>query len=83
MRLYEVLTDSVDSKIRLYKPTDQHFPSTSKFLSEAKKHGDDFQAKIWILLPQGKNQPEEIVIRPVKKFQINLFNENGIGESNE
>ena len=73
MLLYEVLTDDVDSNIRLYKPTNIHFPSTAKFRSEAKKNGAHYQGKVWILFPEGKKPPEEIVIRPVEAYQIKLF----------
>ena len=75
MRLYEVLVgDDKNTTIRLHKPTDKHYPSTKKFLSIAKKSGDEFVGKIWALHREGKKPPEEIVIRPLKRYQINLFN---------
>ncbi len=73
MRLYEVLSGADDdSKVLLYKPTDETYRDLAEFRARVRQVGKQYQGKAWILLPEGKKDHKVIKIKPRTQYSLDM-----------
>ena len=69
MRLYEVASQG-GVPIAFVK-TDETFKSTADFITHAKKHGDKYAGKTWVLLSE-RTEPKPITVKEKTQYEIEI-----------